>query len=158
MKIKLLYILVSSPEDVYLEQAYVSATSARRRNPQAYLTLLTDTATEATLGSRGPQDEAFRALFDEVVVAPLDPSLPAMKRSRLLKTGMREYVKGDFLFIDPLGHDAIGPIDDVVVLLRLHGLLDRAGRAVAGLRVAVRHLPPAGHGECQHREAARRQG
>ncbi|MBP3256500.1 MAG: hypothetical protein J6M23_00665 [Bacteroidales bacterium] len=100
MKTKLLYVLVSSRADVYLEQALVSATSARRHNPDACLTLLTDTVTEATLGSRGPQDRLFRALFDEVVVAPLDASLSAMKRSRLLKTGMREYVEGDFLYID----------------------------------------------------------
>ena len=100
MKTKLLYILVSTPEDVYLEQAYVSVASARRRNPGAHIALLTDTATEGSFGKRGPEDVAFRALFDEVVVAPLDPSLPAMKRSRLLKTGMRQYVKGDFLFID----------------------------------------------------------
>ena len=100
MKTKLLYVLVSSPADVYLEQALVSASSARRHNPEACLTLLTDTVTEATLGSRGPRDATFRALFDEVVVAPLDAALPAMKRSRLLKTGMREYVEGDFLFID----------------------------------------------------------
>ena len=100
MKTKLLYILVSTPKDVYLEQAYVSVASARRRNPGAHITLLTDTVTEASFGQRGAQDAAFRALFDEVVVAPLNPSLPAMKRSRLLKTGMRQYVEGDFLFID----------------------------------------------------------
>ena len=100
MKTKLLYILVSTPKDVYLEQAYVSVASARRRNPGAHITLLTDTVTEASFGQRGAQDAAFRALFDEVVVAPLDPSLPAMKRSRLLKTGMRQYVEGNFLFID----------------------------------------------------------
>ncbi len=100
MKTKLLYILVSTPKDVYLEQAYVSVASARRRNPGSHITLLTDTVTEASFGQRGAQDAAFRALFDEVVVAPLDPSLPAMKRSRLLKTGMRQYVEGDFLFID----------------------------------------------------------
>ena len=100
MRTKLLYILVSTPADVYLEQAYVSAASARRHNPEACLTLLTDMATESTLGSRGPQDAAFRALFDEVVVAQLDATLTPMQRSRLLKTGMRDYVKGDFLFID----------------------------------------------------------
>ena len=112
MKTKLLYILVSSKADVYLEQAYVSATSARLRNPEAFITLLTDTATEESFGTRGAQDAAFRAIFDEVVVAPLDPSLPAMKRSRLLKTGMREYVKGDFLFIDA---DTVvaRPLDDI---------------------------------------------
>ena len=100
MKTKLLYILVSSQADVYLEQAYVSALSARRRNPEACLTLLTDEDTQMSLGTRSALDEAFRALFDEVVVAQLNPALPPMKRSRLLKTGMREYVQGDFLFID----------------------------------------------------------
>lgn len=100
MKTKLLYVLVSSNADVYLEQAYVSALSARRHNPDACLCLLTDQATEASFGSRGALDKEFRALFNEVVVAGLDPSLPAMKRSRILKTGMREYVEGDFLFID----------------------------------------------------------
>lgn len=112
MKTKLLYILVSSPEDVYLEQAYVSATSARRLNPTAHITLLTDTATEASFGARGEQDAAFRALFDEVVAVPLGPSLPPMMRSRLLKTGMREYVKGDFLFIDA-DTVVVRPLEDI---------------------------------------------
>ena len=115
MRTKLLYILVSTPADVYLEQAYVSAASARRHNPEACLTLLTDTATESTLGSRGPQDAAFRALFDEVVVAQLDATLTPMQRSRLLKTGMRDYVKGDFLFIDAdtVVAGPLGAIDQV---------------------------------------------
>ena len=40
MKTKILYVLVSSEADVYLEQALVSAYSARRHNPDAVLTLL----------------------------------------------------------------------------------------------------------------------
>ena len=100
MKTKLLYILVSGPEDVYLEQAFVSASSCARHNPGAAMTLLTDKATADGWLYKNPLSAAFTALFSEVLVAPLDPSIPAMKRSRLLKTGMREYVKGDFLFID----------------------------------------------------------
>ena len=45
MKTKLLYILVSGPSDVYLEQAFVSASSCARHNPGASMTLLTDKAT-----------------------------------------------------------------------------------------------------------------
>lgn len=100
MKTKLLYILVSTTGDVYLEQAFVSVSSARRHNPGAEIVLLTDQATAEGLDSRGPIGKAFQALFSSVVVAPLDGKLPAMLRSRLLKTGMRSYVEGDFLFID----------------------------------------------------------
>ena len=100
MKTKLLYILVSGPSDVYLEQAFVSASSCARHTPGASMTLLTDKATADGWLYVNPLSKAFTALFSEVLVAPLDPAIPAMKRSRLLKTGMREYVKGDFLFID----------------------------------------------------------
>ena len=100
MKTQLLYILVSSPSDVYLEQAFVSASSARLRNPGARIVLLTDRSTADGLEERGAIGTAFKALFTEVIVADVDPALPAMKRSRLLKTGMRGYVQGDFLFID----------------------------------------------------------
>lgn len=100
MKTQILYLLVSGPEDVYLEQAYVSACSAARRNPSARLILLTDRVTADGWLQQNPLSKAFQALFSQQVVVDLDPSLPAMERSRLLKTGMRESVQGDFLFID----------------------------------------------------------
>lgn len=100
MKTQILYVLVSSREDIYLEQAYVSAFSARRHNPDARILLLTDEVTARGWLQKNPLSGSFKALFTEIVVSQLDPSLPAMQRSRLLKTGMREYVKGDFLFID----------------------------------------------------------
>ena len=97
---KCLYLLVSGPEDVYLEQAYISASSCARHNPDASLTLLTDRLTAEGWLRESPLSGPFRALFKEIKVVDLDASLPAMQRSRLLKTGMREYVEGDFLFID----------------------------------------------------------
>ena len=100
MKTKLLYILVSDPADVYLEQAYVSATTCARHNPDATLVLLTDRQTADGWLQESPLSAPFKALFKEIKVVDLDASLPPMQRSRLLKTGMREYVKGDFLFID----------------------------------------------------------
>lgn len=100
MKTKLLYVLVSSEADVYMEQAFVSATSCARRNPDAVMTLLTDRATSEAWLTHSPLQALFKALFSEIVVVDLDPALSPMQRSRLLKTGMRGYVKGDFLFID----------------------------------------------------------
>ncbi len=92
MKTQLLYILVSSPADVYTEQILVSATSARRRNPSAVMLLLTDSDTIVT--------PALQSLFDRVIRQDFPADIPPMKRSRLLKTGMRSLVEGDFLFID----------------------------------------------------------
>lgn len=100
MKTQLLYILVSSEADVYMEQAFVSAYSARLRNPDARIVLLTDRVTADGWLQKNPLSARLKAIFSEIVVADLDASLPSMQRSRLLKTGMRGYVKGDFLFID----------------------------------------------------------
>lgn len=104
MKTKLLYILVSSGADVYTEQACVSAYSARLRNPSARIELLTDGETALP--------EPMAKLFDNIVRVDFPSDTPPMKRSRILKTGMREYVDGDFLFIDA---DTIvaRPLDDI---------------------------------------------
>ena len=100
MKTKLLYVLVSGPDDVYLEQAFVSASTAARHNPDTEIVLLTDQVTADGWLQENPLSALFRSLFSQIVVAPLDASFSAQKRSRLLKTGLREYVQGDLLYID----------------------------------------------------------
>lgn len=92
MKTQILYVLVSSPADVYLEQAFVSASSARMRNPSARMVLLADAGTCIP--------ERMEAIFDTVKRVDFPAEMPPMKRSRLLKTGMRGLVEGDFLYID----------------------------------------------------------
>jgi len=104
MKTKIVYILVSSGVDVYTEQAWVSAYSARLRNPSAEMVLLVDSETIVP--------EPMAALFNEVCKVEFPAEIPPMKRSRILKTGMRAIVKGDFLYIDA---DTIvaRPLDDI---------------------------------------------
>lgn len=104
MKTKLLYILVSSGADVYTEQAWVSAFSARLRNPSAGIEVLTDGDTAIP--------EPMARLVDNIVKVDFPKDTPLMMRSRLLKTGMRNYVEGDFLFIDA---DTVvaRPLDDI---------------------------------------------
>ena len=98
MKTKILYVLVSSEKDIYLEQAYISMYSAKYYMPDAHITLLTDKATNETFhGIRAKEIE----YVDETVVVDLDiTKFNAQQRSRQLKTNARNYVDGDYLYID----------------------------------------------------------
>lgn len=109
MTTKILYVLVSSPGDYYLEQTYISALGARSHNPHTDVELLADKSTVESLGARGPLGESFKSLFSRIHAIDLDPSLSAVKRSRILKTGMRNYVEGDFLYID--SDTLVGPLE-----------------------------------------------
>ena len=97
MKTKIVYCIVSTEKDVYLEQAWVSIYTLRRYNADAHVTLLVDRATEATLtGKRS----GIRDLVDEVVAVDAPEGYDAMQRSRFLKTNFRQFLSGDLLFID----------------------------------------------------------
>lgn len=98
MKTKVVYVVVSSSDDVYLEQAYISMYSLRYHMPNAHIVFLTDQLTfDSLVGIR--KEEVKYA--DEIVVADLDLSMyNAQQRSRQLKTSIRNLISGDFLFID----------------------------------------------------------
>lgn len=98
MKTKLLYVVVSSPKDIYLEQAYVSMFSARFHMPDAHITLLTDRATDDSFV--GVRKDMLKFVNEKIVVNLDTQKYNAQKRSRLLKTNVRNHVSGDFLFID----------------------------------------------------------
>ena len=98
MQTKIVYVLVSSDKDIYLEQAFVSMCSLRYYMPEAHITLLTDKITAETfVGVRKKEV----GLVDELVVVDLDgDKLNAQQRSRQLKTSVRNRVEGDYLFVD----------------------------------------------------------
>lgn len=98
MKTKVVYVVVSSPDDIYLEQAYVSMFSLKHHMPDAYIVLLTDTLTSDTfIGTR--KEELKYA--DEVIVINYDARrFNKQQRSRQLKTSIRNIIDGDFLYID----------------------------------------------------------
>lgn len=97
MKTKLLYVLVSSEKDIYLEQAYISISSARYHMPDVHITVLIDRITELSL-TLDRRDKLKSA--SEIVVVDLPEGLTGQQRSRVLKTSCRKYVSGDFLFVD----------------------------------------------------------
>lgn len=110
MRTKIVYVLVSSEHDIYLEQAYVSMSSVRYYMPDAYIVLVTDVATAETFeGTR----ESKVSIANEIIKVDLDAKkYNAQKRSRLLKTSVRNYVQGDYIFIDT-DTIIVKPLDDI---------------------------------------------
>jgi hypothetical protein len=94
---KYVYVLVSSDNDLYYEQALMSATSLRFYMPGAEVIVLTDNRTAETL-----KDNKRSALSDysEIVTVPFADDISNVERSRLIKTAIPDYVSGSFLYID----------------------------------------------------------
>ena len=98
MKTHFVYVLTSTENDIYLEQAYVSMFSLKHYMPEAHIVLLTDSTTQSTF--TGIREKEIR-FADEIIAIDLDAQkFNGQKRSRILKTSVRKYIKGDFLFID----------------------------------------------------------
>jgi hypothetical protein len=110
MRTKIVYVLVSSDNDIYLEQAYVSTYSLKYYMPDVDITLLTDRMTAESLkGIRSKEIE----FVDDIVVVDLDcKKFNAQQRSRQLKTSVRKYIKGDFLFVD-CDTIIVRPLDEI---------------------------------------------
>lgn len=109
MKTKIAYVLVSSNDDVYLEQAYISMMSLRHHTPDAVVELLIDKETEKSLTGRRAE---IIKLANKVTAIDVAGEYNAQQRSRILKTSLRNYIEGDYLFIDC---DTIvtKPLDDI---------------------------------------------
>lgn len=97
MHTKIVYTLVSSGQDWYLEQLMMSVWSLRLYEPEAEVVLVVDEQTDCGLtGGRS----AIRNMVNHVVVVRTPDGYSAMQRSRYLKTTLRKHVQGDYLFVD----------------------------------------------------------
>lgn len=97
MRTKIVYVVTSDETDVYLEQALLSVFSLRKHNPNAYVELVVDQDTDATItGKRGE----ILKYIDHKVVVNVPEEYNNVCRSRWLKTSLRQHVKGDFLYVD----------------------------------------------------------
>lgn len=130
MKTQIVYVLISSEKDFYLEQAWLSLYSLRLHNPDANVVVLTDDNTERSLtGKRA----GLRKLATEIRVIRAPQEYTPVQRSRYIKTTVRKHIKGDFLFIDT----------DTIVTGKLDALdsLDFEIGAVAEFHVDLNHFP-----------------
>ena len=94
---KYLYVLVGSKKGFYCEQTLVSMASLKRIEPDSFITLLVDNQTDVDCKR---EIEKIRKYVSEYIIAPIEDSFPAIARSRYIKTSMRKYIEGDFLYVD----------------------------------------------------------
>lgn len=94
---KYVYVLTSSLNDTYYEQFFLSVMSLRMHNPDAYIITLLDEKTKAGLtGKRA----GYEQIVSEIKVIAVPQEFTQKESSRWIKTSIRQYVSGDFLFID----------------------------------------------------------
>lgn len=94
---KYVYVLVSSENDFYAEEALVSMYSLKKHNPTAEITLLTDRRTIDSLqGGR----IYFQKYIDNIIIINVSEDLSLIQKSRYIKTSIRDYIEGTFLYID----------------------------------------------------------
>jgi len=125
---KYLYVLTSTPKDIYYEQFLLSAKSLKIIMPDAQVILLCDTKTRETL--TGKRREYENLVSDTITVeAPGD--MIQIEISRWVRTSMRRLVKGDFLFldVDTIVTDNLSSINNSNIkfgaCLDKHSLIDR---------------------------------
>ncbi len=118
MNTKIVYAIVSSSSDFYLEQALLSVYSLRMYNPDAVVELVVDQST--AMGLEGKRAK-IKEYVNNIHVVETPNGFNPMQRSRFLKTNLRKFVKGDFLFIDSdtIVCDSLADIDKLNVKIAM---------------------------------------
>ena len=96
---KYVYVLTSTLDDLYYEQALMSVYSLRKHNPSAAIVVLVDNKTNATL-TEANKRAALRTYVSQIISIDFADDVPNVDRSRLIKTTIPTYVSGSFLYID----------------------------------------------------------
>lgn len=97
MKTKVAYALSSDEGDMFLEQLLLSIHSLRKSNPSACIELLVDANTMAKLKEHRA---SVLKRINNVIVVDTPFGLNKAQVSRWLKTNLRQYVNGDYIFLD----------------------------------------------------------
>ena len=94
------YVLVSGKNDLYYEQALMSAYSLRNLMPDANVILLVDDKTEDSINSEVLKRGEIKKYVSKIISVNFDEKILNVERSRLIKTSIPDYVDDDFLYID----------------------------------------------------------
>lgn len=98
MKTKIVYVVTSTDDDIYLEQTWASAYSLKLYTPDAYIIILTDGETNKNI--MNSDRKKILSVVNEIIPIEIDCTYNSMEKSRWLKTNMRALISGNFLFID----------------------------------------------------------
>ena len=96
---KYVYVLTSTPKDLYYEQALMSTYSLRNHMADAEIIVLVDNKTNASFNEENKRT-ALKKYASQIISIDFEDSVPNVDRSRLIKTSIPEYVDGSFLYID----------------------------------------------------------
>lgn len=96
MKTQIVYVLVSSEKDLFLEELWASLFSLRIYHPEATVKVLVDAPT----AKRIHDNPALNEMITEVVTVEVPKDYSPKERSREIKTQIRNIIDGDFLYID----------------------------------------------------------
>lgn len=94
MKTKAVYVLISQETDYHLERLLLSAYSLRVHNPDMGIVIVTDPETKERLAGAELPNHV------EIVAVIIPDKYQQMQKSRFLKTRLREFVSGPFLYLD----------------------------------------------------------
>lgn len=98
MDTQIVYIVVSTPQDFFLEELWASLYSLRQFHPEARVVVLTDEPTATRINASTYQQ--LRSMMTELKTVPVTKEYDGKQRSRVLKTNIRNLIDGDFIFID----------------------------------------------------------
>ena len=96
MNTQIIYTLISSEKDCFLEELWVSLYSLRQFHPEATVKVLMDEPTKVYV-QRFPK---LCSMITEIVVVPVPENYNAKQRSRVIKTTVRNVITGAYFFID----------------------------------------------------------
>lgn len=91
------YVLTSDGESAYNAMLYISASALKRVEPDTRVILLT---TEPSLIHIRRQLPGLDDVVEQIVPRELPADISPMKASRFLKTQMRRFVDGPFIYLD----------------------------------------------------------
>lgn len=97
MKATIVYALISTPEDFYLEENLISLYSLRIHDKRSRVVVLTDEPTSCHIKSHCVNIMDY---IDELRIIDVPNDYNNTERSRFLKTNLAKLVEGDFLYID----------------------------------------------------------
>lgn len=97
MKIQIVYALIASDNDLFIQEIWSSIYSVRQYEPDRDIRIVCDVPTANLIDKY----EGMKKLVTEVVTVNLENKYDTPKlQSRQLKTTIREHISGPFLFID----------------------------------------------------------
>ena len=96
MKTKLVYVLICDDSNYYYEMVAMSLYSFRLYHPDSQVEVVMDNDTYQYIS--GKKESFLSDVTPRVIDIPSDYNV--VQRSRYLKTNLRQFVEGDFLYVD----------------------------------------------------------